>query len=238
MSGCLPSWRGCDFFTIKIDFLIYIYIYNLKMEEKEECLICYDYDGEMYELECSHKFHIECIISWFRSGKTECPYCRKMPIKEEIIYPDEDEIVSEFNNISVDNNTNFIDYKKILNDYFKKKTNEKNKFIEYKKQNKIIKKEMVKIKKDIKKEIDELLEKKLEELPEDYKKNITKIKRFCNKCVKDINNDVVNNPNVDNNNGFIAKWLVNRMIYRRMGMRYYNKRSIYIKARHSILFKN
>jgi hypothetical protein len=109
------------------------------MEEQEECLICYDCDGIMHELECGHKFHTECIISWFRSGKTECPYCRKTPIKDEIIYPNEEEIVSDMNF----NNMPSINYKKLLDDYLKKNTDEKKKFIEYKKENKHIYKSCV-----------------------------------------------------------------------------------------------
>ena len=32
--------------------------------------------------ECNHKFHVKCIMKWFRSGKKSCPMCRKEPEKK------------------------------------------------------------------------------------------------------------------------------------------------------------
>ena len=45
------------------------------------CLICHDnIDSEQnYTLECNHKYHVECIINWFRSGHQNCPYCNAHP---------------------------------------------------------------------------------------------------------------------------------------------------------------
>ena len=46
------------------------------------CLICHDnIDSEQnYTLECNHKYHVECIINWFRLGHQNCPYCNAQPI--------------------------------------------------------------------------------------------------------------------------------------------------------------
>ena len=42
-----------------------------------ECPICQEnLTTEIHSLECGHKFHSECIISWFRSGSNTCPCCR------------------------------------------------------------------------------------------------------------------------------------------------------------------
>lgn len=63
-------------------------IYNAP-DEDNICLICHDIlDGSLenpiqdhpqanlpYTLECKHKYHANCIITWFRSGHTNCPYC-------------------------------------------------------------------------------------------------------------------------------------------------------------------
>tara|TARA_Y100000992_G_scaffold302444_1_gene276627 strand:- start:2533 stop:3081 length:549 start_codon:yes stop_codon:yes gene_type:complete len=42
------------------------------------CMICHEeYDNSLcYTLpECNHKYHVNCIISWFRNGDSKCPYC-------------------------------------------------------------------------------------------------------------------------------------------------------------------
>jgi len=43
----------------------------------ELCCICHEGLTEnIYTLpECNHKFHINCICTWFRTGKTACPLC-------------------------------------------------------------------------------------------------------------------------------------------------------------------
>ena len=41
-----------------------------------ECAICLQNDGNCFQIECTHTFHPECIISWFRSGHKTCPVCR------------------------------------------------------------------------------------------------------------------------------------------------------------------
>lgn len=43
------------------------------------CYICYDdMNNDRHELECSHSFHNGCLISWFRTGNSSCPYCRSL----------------------------------------------------------------------------------------------------------------------------------------------------------------
>jgi hypothetical protein len=42
----------------------------------EECCICQETLDEEYALpECGHKYHANCIITWFRMGKNNCPLC-------------------------------------------------------------------------------------------------------------------------------------------------------------------
>ena len=47
------------------------------MSEAECCTICKDPLIEnTYRLpECSHEFHTECIVHWFREQQTRCPLC-------------------------------------------------------------------------------------------------------------------------------------------------------------------
>jgi hypothetical protein len=63
-------------------------IYNPPSEDNI-CLICHDIldvtleqptqdqpqSNLPYALECKHKYHANCIITWFRSGHANCPYC-------------------------------------------------------------------------------------------------------------------------------------------------------------------
>jgi hypothetical protein len=45
--------------------------------EPDICAICHEtMEENIYEIpECKHKYHINCIIDWFRLGKSRCPYC-------------------------------------------------------------------------------------------------------------------------------------------------------------------
>ena len=47
------------------------------------CAICHENLGEenIYNLpECSHKFHTNCIMTWFRAGHDRCPLCNNKGI--------------------------------------------------------------------------------------------------------------------------------------------------------------
>ncbi len=45
--------------------------------EPEMCAICCEpMEDNIYEIpECKHQYHTNCIIDWFRLGKSRCPYC-------------------------------------------------------------------------------------------------------------------------------------------------------------------
>jgi hypothetical protein len=45
--------------------------------KNEECIICLDIDNanSWTILQCSHKFHSQCISIWLRTNQT-CPICR------------------------------------------------------------------------------------------------------------------------------------------------------------------
>lgn len=59
-------------------------------EEENICCICQDCISDhktKYVIpECKHNFHSNCIIEWFRSGATTCPYCRSSQNPEDRIY--------------------------------------------------------------------------------------------------------------------------------------------------------
>lgn len=47
---------------------------------EDQCSICHENDSDdMHILECEHKFHTACIVSWFRRGHKDCPLCRDSP---------------------------------------------------------------------------------------------------------------------------------------------------------------
>jgi hypothetical protein len=53
-------------------------ILNIPPPVSEECMICREEMEctQCYTLpECNHKYHTNCLISWFRNGDPRCPYC-------------------------------------------------------------------------------------------------------------------------------------------------------------------
>ncbi len=59
---------------IKIRFYNYIY----KNDIETECVICLDMinlNDNVYITECGHRYHLNCIIPWFKEQLT-CPLCR------------------------------------------------------------------------------------------------------------------------------------------------------------------
>lgn len=55
--------------------------FNTKQINKKTCLICHDdlCSESCYSLECNHEYHVDCIVSWFRTGNVNCPYCNSKP---------------------------------------------------------------------------------------------------------------------------------------------------------------
>ena len=50
--------------------------------DDHDCPICFERipDDQLYTTpECGHKFHYACIIPWFRTMNSTCPYCRTEP---------------------------------------------------------------------------------------------------------------------------------------------------------------
>ena len=50
---------------------------SISVVEQDICAICHeDFSGDLYTLpECSHIFHTNCIMTWFRMDKSSCPLC-------------------------------------------------------------------------------------------------------------------------------------------------------------------
>ncbi|NXP52162.1 DZIP3 ligase, partial [Heliornis fulica] len=43
----------------------------------DPCAICHDeLSRDLYELECGHHFHHECIKTWLKQHSSTCPICR------------------------------------------------------------------------------------------------------------------------------------------------------------------
>mmetsp|Transcript_67847 Transcript_67847/g.146297 ORF Transcript_67847/g.146297 Transcript_67847/m.146297 type:complete len:117 (+) Transcript_67847:605-955(+) len=47
-----------------------------KNKVRENCSICMSELSHSLKLDCGHKFHKECIKSWFKFNKSNCPNCR------------------------------------------------------------------------------------------------------------------------------------------------------------------
>jgi hypothetical protein len=59
----------------------------------KECSICQIKLVNFIKLECNHKFHKECIKTWFfdsSSSKTTCPECRDEVTSNNIPMPDQE----------------------------------------------------------------------------------------------------------------------------------------------------
>ena len=69
------------------------------MEENnvlEQCPICFeDLSSETYTLECNHKFHINCIVKWFRNDNSTCPLCKDIHTYDDLSYWTKIETISE-----------------------------------------------------------------------------------------------------------------------------------------------
>jgi len=51
-------------------------------DNEQDCPICFERipGDQLYTIpECGHKFHHACIIPWFRTMNSTCPYCRVEP---------------------------------------------------------------------------------------------------------------------------------------------------------------
>ena len=61
-----------------------INIHNIVQEEEPNtCIICLESleSDTQYSLpECSHCFHQNCIMHWFRGGNTKCPLCNNLGV--------------------------------------------------------------------------------------------------------------------------------------------------------------
>lgn len=56
-------------------------------EEADNCAICFNKlnGNETYTIpECKHKFHTNCIMTWFRMGHSKCPLCNDKGINQDI----------------------------------------------------------------------------------------------------------------------------------------------------------
>jgi hypothetical protein len=52
------------------------------------CLICHEnFNNEpnnpKYKIECGHKYHTACIVTWFRAGNSRCPYCNDNGVNDK-----------------------------------------------------------------------------------------------------------------------------------------------------------
>lgn len=53
---------------------------------ENNCAICLSELNEndnIYDLNCNHKFHTNCIVDWFRSSSGNCPLCNDNPFNND-----------------------------------------------------------------------------------------------------------------------------------------------------------
>ena len=50
------------------------------------CAICLDpLEADIYSLpECTHKYHTNCIMHWFRAGHNKCPLCNNVGVNGDV----------------------------------------------------------------------------------------------------------------------------------------------------------
>jgi len=91
----------------------------------EQCPICLeDISDNSYTLECNHKYHIECIIKWFRNKHT-CPLCKDIQIYDNLTQWKKIETIKEIKKLGRKKNCPD-GVKKILTKIKKIKEQEKN----------------------------------------------------------------------------------------------------------------
>lgn len=126
-------------------------------ENISTCSICYNnlIDNKYKLQDCNHEFHSDCIITWFRLGKSSCPLCRNnnSPYSRYCPVPKEDEIFKMILNYSKKKTANkevvkIIDkYKNIKKRYINSQKENKNYRKQFEEENKKIVSEYKKIRK-------------------------------------------------------------------------------------------
>ena len=56
-------------------------------EDSDKCIICLENltnEAQYCLPECSHKFHQNCIMHWFRGGNCKCPLCNNLGINDVV----------------------------------------------------------------------------------------------------------------------------------------------------------
>jgi len=56
-------------------------------QDTDKCIICLENlsaEPEYCLPECSHKFHQNCIMHWFRGGNCKCPLCNNLGINDKV----------------------------------------------------------------------------------------------------------------------------------------------------------